>query len=85
MFLAGARGYGPRGGMVSERRYGPREGDMVPGGYGPRQREDGLRVWHTLPLPVLTSSGGHQSGWYASYCNAFLLRLIAVYRFIMHT
>ena len=53
-------GYSPRG-------YGPRllglwsrGGGMVPEGYG-----------ISYP-PVLTSSGGHWSGWYASYWNAFL-------------
>ena len=36
-------------------------------GYGPQ----GVR--YTLP-PVLTSSGGLRSGWYASYWNALLLK-----------
>ena len=44
-------------------------GGMVPGclGYGP-----GEGVWSQRGIvyptpPVLTSSGGHRSGWYASY------------------
>ena len=28
-----------------------------------------------IPTPVLTSSGGHRSGRYASYWNAFLFRI----------
>ena len=31
-----------------------------------------------LPPPMLTFSGGHQSGRYASYWNAFLLNLVSV-------
>ena len=38
------------------------------GGYGPRGG-----VWYTLPPPVLTSSGSHQSRQYASSWNSFLL------------
>ena len=42
--------------------YGQRRGGMVPEG-----------VWYTLPPPVLTSSGSHQSRQYASSWNSFLL------------
>ena len=28
-----------------------------------------------IPTPLLTSSGGHQSEWYAFYWNAFLLQV----------
>ena len=43
--------------------FGEGGGVMVPGeGYGPGG----------YPLPVLTSSGGHRSGRYASYWNTFL-------------
>ena len=52
-------------GVLSQRRHGPRGGGMVPEGC------------YCIPYPLLlTSSGRRQSGWYASYWNAFFLSLI---------
>ena len=56
--------------MVPERGIWSQEG-MVPG-------RGGMVSGYGIPYPSQTSIGGHQSGWYASYCNAFLLRLIAL-------
>ena len=44
------------------------------GGQPPPLHTPILRHTHPTPL-VLTPSGGHQSGWYTSYWNAFLLKL----------
>ena len=49
---------------------------MVPGEFGVWSKEGGMvpeGVWYTLPPPVLTSSGSHQSRQYASSWNSFLL------------
>ena len=61
---------------------------FLPGCLVPCSFREGLHPWGrgspsrmgygTTPPPMLTFSGGHQSGRYASYWNAFLLNLVSV-------
>ena len=45
------------------------------GGQTPQQTPSQQTPWRLTPVPVVTSSGGHCSGRYVSYWNAFLFNL----------
>ena len=67
---------GGKGDMVPGVGSQEGEGGMVPGGYGPRGR-----VQYILTPLLLTSSGNHRIGRYASYWNAFLFITVAILAF----